>query len=549
VLASRDTVFEPPALGPVLARLDHALGPPGSLLALGRCLALALAYGWLFFFLGWGLGGSGTLGDLVLLADPPQPARAVGALSAILAPALAILIGRGLGRLERRATLAAVRRLRRRAGQRRHRLRLADFERRYRWLLGLVFGVALVLVLIAWRRADLAVFLILFSWLALGPVAGLRAAGLRATSGARLRGLRGMVGLVAGAGALTMAVATIAAFALSGVATFAFTVLGVTNIALTGAVGLLLDMVMGGALTLGIAVAGAGVAAVALALAGAGTGIATLTGVATLSRAGLAACLVVAGGAALALLTFGQSAIAAGAIGGIATFGIAAAIAGSGRQREGAFAGAGGALALLTLGAIGLGWAGHQLVLFVVVFFFLAPFANGVIDWLAFWASAGLGGGSGVLLALKLLCGLVAPAALIPALAFALGWLMESYNGIALAWSGDPALDLRPMIQAAAGDPFGEGLWLTAMLLTPLLPSFLKAVLLFAAGLGLLAPEKQAWQQVIILAAAAMLVLLPAGLIGGWITTSPALDLAPGLAAAAEAGIDVAARLAPAESP
>jgi hypothetical protein len=87
------------------------------------------------------------------------------------------------------------------------------------------------------------------------------------------------------------------------------------------------------------------------------------------------------------------------------------------------------------------------------------------------------------------------------------------------------------------------------MLLTPLLPSFLKAVLLFAAGLGLLAPEKQAWQQVIILAAAAMLVLLPAGLIGGWITTSPALDLAPGLAAAAEAGIDVAARLAPAESP
>ena len=97
-----------------------------------------------------------------------------------------------------------------------------------------------------------------------------------------------------------------------------------TNVAFAGALGFLLEMVMGGVFTLGLALAGAGVATVALALAGAGTGIATLTGIATMSRAGLSSFLLLMGGASLATMVFSQATVLAAAIGGVSALSVAA---------------------------------------------------------------------------------------------------------------------------------------------------------------------------------------------------------------------------------
>ena len=311
-----------------LVWLDRHVGPAWSSRSLRTCLGIALVYSWIVYFLSWGLDGSGRIGRVSLLADPPQPARLLSSLSAIFLPLIAMLIGRSLGRLERRAKLSLVRWFRRNPKQYRRRLRVADFERRYRWLLGLVFGSALIAVLIWFRRGDVAAFTILFSWLALGPVSGIAMA--RRFSNPTIQGLSA---LIAGFGSITGAVLLILAFAGAGVSAFAFAILGVTNVAFAGAVGVLLEIVMGGVFTLGLALAGAGIATVALALAGAGTGIATLTGVATMSRAGLAAFVLLMGGASLATLAFGQASVLAAAIGGISALAVAAAVSHNRRGR------------------------------------------------------------------------------------------------------------------------------------------------------------------------------------------------------------------------
>ena len=285
---------------------DRRFGSPWSMQSLRACLGFSLVYCWSAYFLGWGLGGSGHLGGMPLLADPAQPARIVGAISVIAFPLVAMAIGRWLGRWERRFKQKLVRWLRRRPQQFRKRLRLLDFERRYRWFLGLVFGAALVTALIWFRRGDVAAFAIVFSWLALGPVSGIAVA--RRFSSPTSQGL---AAILAGFGSISGALLLILAFAGAGVSAFAFAILGVTNVAFAGALGFLLEIVMGGALTLGVALAGAGVATVALALAGAGTGIATLTGVATMSRAGLAASLILMAGAAVATAAFEEAAVAA----------------------------------------------------------------------------------------------------------------------------------------------------------------------------------------------------------------------------------------------
>ena len=68
-----------------LIGLDRRLGHAWSVRSLRRCLSLALIYCWIAYFLGWGLGGSGRIGDVDLLANPGQPARLASALSAMAA--------------------------------------------------------------------------------------------------------------------------------------------------------------------------------------------------------------------------------------------------------------------------------------------------------------------------------------------------------------------------------------------------------------------------------------------------------------------------------
>lgn len=473
-----------------LGWLDRRLDAPWSARSLRTCLSLALIYCWIAYFLGWGLGGSGRIGDIRLLANPDQPARLISALSAIGFPLVAMLLGRSLGRFERWAKLRLVRRWRRNPKQYRTRLRLHDFERRYRWMLGLTFGIALISVLIWFRRGDVAAFAIVFSWLALGPVSGIAVA--RQFSNPTSQGL---AALLAGIGSISGAVLLILAFAGAGVSAFAFAILGVTNVAFAGAVGVLLDIVMGGVFTLGLALAGAGVATVALALAGAGTGIATLTGVATMSRAGLAAFVILMSGATVATLAFEEAAVLSAAIGGISALAVAATISHNRMGRNGAYAGAIGAITLLIIAAVLFGWGDKPLVIFAVCFFLMLPLLVGVNSWVALAVMRSLLRGtlrrthSGFITSAALAaCWLIA-AAFKASLAFFLGYGSESYSQLTLARSGILAFDIGPMIDRAVDDPFGEGLWLTALLFTPLIPALAFTANLFTDGLLALQPH------------------------------------------------------------
>ena len=479
-----------PSLAGYFDWLDRRVGQTWSVQSLRSCLGLALIVCWIAYFLAWGLGNSGRLGNISLLANPGQPARLVSALSAIAIPLFAMLLGRTLGRLERRAKLRLVRWRRRNPKQFRTRLRLQDFERRYRWLLGITFGAILITALIWFRRGDVAAFAIVFSWLALGPVSGIAVA-RRFSSPAS----QGIAALVAGFGSITGAALLILAFAGAGVSAFAFAILGVTNVAFTGAIGVLLDILMGGALTIGLALAGAGVATVALALAGAGTGIATLTGVATMSRAGLAAFFILMSGAAVATLAFEEAAVLSAAIGGISALAVAAAISHNRMGRHGAYAGAIGAIALLTIMAVAFGWGHKPLVIFAVCFFLLLPLVVGITGWFTLAAMRSLMwrlvekklGWPSAFLSITT-CWLIAGVS-VGILAFMLGCGAESYSQISIARSGVPAFDIEPMIQRAVADPFGEGLWPSLMVLTPVLPAVIFSALFLTDGLLALQPH------------------------------------------------------------
>lgn len=470
--------------------LDRSFGPAWSIQSLRICLSLALVSCWVAYFLGWGLGGSGRLGNVRLLASPDQPVRLTSAMSAIVFPLLAMLFGRSLGRLERRAKLRWVRWRRRKPTQYRTRLRLHDFERHYRWVLGIVFGAALITALIWFRRGDVAAFAVVFSWLALGPVSGIAVA--RQFSNPATQGL---AALFAGFGSITGAVLLILAFAGAGVSAFAFAILGVTNIVFTGAIGVLLDIVMGGMFTLGLALAGAGVATVALALAGAGTGIATLTGIATMSRAGLAAFFILMSGATIATLAFEEAAVLSAAIGGISALAVAAAVAHNRMGHHGAYAGAIGAIAFLTIAAVLFGWGDKPLVMFAVCFFLLLPLIVGFNSWAALAMMRGFLGGLTArrrgwlsIMLTVFTCWLTA-AIFIAALAYLLGYGAESYNQVTLIRSGAPAFGVGPMIVRAVADPFGEGFWITMILLTPMIPSLIFTVNLLTDGLLRLQPH------------------------------------------------------------
>ncbi len=524
-----------------LSGLDRLLGPPWSAGCLRTSLGLALVFCWVAYFLGWGLGASGRVGDIRLLADPGQPARLVGAISAILFPLAAILIGRTLGRLERKAKLKTVRWWRRNPKQFRTRLRVHDFERRYRWLLGLAFGVALVTALIWYRRGDVAAFAIVFSWLALGPVSGIAVA--RRFSSPTSQGL---AALVAGFGSISGALLLILAFAGAGVSAFAFAILGVTNIAFTGAIGVLLEIVMGGVFTLGLALAGAGVATVALALAGAGTGIATLTGVATMSRAGLAAFVILMSGAAIATMAFKEAAVLSAAIGGISALAVAAAVSHNRMGRHGAFAGAIGSIALMTTAAVVFGWGEKPLVIFAVCFFFLLPLLVGLVFWAALGAMRSLLGqptakvrGWPVTLLALIACWLTG-ALFTATLAFLLGYGSEAYNQLTLARSGGIAFDASPMISRAVNDPLGEGLWISMMVLTPLLPPVLFTANLLTDALLALQPHDYRFRRLLFrIVGMALTIALTLSAIS-LVAKSDEMDAAPLLGDIAWTGLNAA---------
>ncbi|MEM9670687.1 MAG: hypothetical protein AAF950_17355 [Pseudomonadota bacterium] len=117
-----------------LALLDRRFGEAGSARALGVCTVISLCYAWSAFFLGYGMGAPGRLGEIELLA-PILWQRNGWTLVffAIVIPTTAFLVGGWLGgiayRAERRIKAWSLRTRRRKAPSRAVR---QGFESRYR---------------------------------------------------------------------------------------------------------------------------------------------------------------------------------------------------------------------------------------------------------------------------------------------------------------------------------------------------------------------------------------------------------------------------------
>ena len=123
---------------------------------------------------------------------------------------------------------------------------------------------------------------------------------------------------------------------------------------------------------------------------------------------------------------------------------------------------------------------------------------NGFWDWGSWWVSRWLGrhllgklhddGASGERVWAVVWHGgidLVLALLMLGTFAFFLAFAFESYNQLASAL-GPAAYQLVPFIDAAALAPWGQGLWLTVMLLSTLVPTALHGVMLLASPLALL---------------------------------------------------------------
>jgi len=125
-------------------------------------------------------------------------------------------------------------------------------------------------------------------------------------------------------------------------------------------------------------------------------------------------------------------------------------------------------------------------------------------------------------------------------LAFFLGYGAESYNQVTRARSGILAFDIEPMIDRAVADPFGEGLWLTLMLLTPILPPIFFTANLLTDGLLALQPLDYRLRRLLFRTLG--ILLASGGIIGviGLINTTENVDIADLLGNLAREGITVA---------
>ena len=127
-----------------------------------------------------------------------------------------------------------------------------------------------------------------------------------------------------------------------------------------------------------------------------------------------------------------------------------------------------------------------------ITFFLLLPLANGFWDWLSWRVSRWLGrdllarfdqGGQAWTITWHALVDFVLALIFLATLAFALAFGVESYNQYGLWRSGEEVYELRDFVRKAAEKPWTEGLWLTAMLLSTLVPTFLHFALLLASPL------------------------------------------------------------------
>jgi hypothetical protein len=265
-----------------------------------------------------------------------------------------------------------------------------------------------------------------------------------------------------------------------------------------------------------------------------------------MSRAGLAAFVILMSGATIATLAFKEAAVLSAAIGAISALAVAAAVAHNRRGRHGAYAGAIGAIALLTVAAVLFGWGHRPLVIFAVCFFLMLPLLVGLNGWaaLALMRSLLAGATRGdrrwwpVLLAMTA-CWLIG-ALFVATLAFLLGYVAEGYNQVTLTRSDLLAFDIEPMIAHAVAAPFDEGLWLTLMLLTPMIAPALLTASFVTDGLLRLQPYDYLFRRLVFRALG--IALASAALVGALalIDASEHLEPAGLLGSLAMAGLDAA---------
>jgi hypothetical protein len=138
----------------------------------------------------------------------------------------------------------------------------------------------------------------------------------------------------------------------------------------------------------------------------------------------------------------------------------------------------------------------------VLLFFLILPLVNGLRDWMSWWVSRRLGrdllknlrparstGPRIMTVASHAIADLVAAIFFLAAMAYLLALGFASYDQIAIALSegSTGAFELEAFIERGAAAPWTDGLWLTIMLISVLVPTFLNMLLLLASPLALMA--------------------------------------------------------------
>ncbi|MGZ8227776.1 MAG: hypothetical protein ACXWT3_14260 [Methylococcaceae bacterium] len=140
-----------------------------------------------------------------------------------------------------------------------------------------------------------------------------------------------------------------------------------------------------------------------------------------------------------------------------------------------------------------------EFAVFALLLFLILPIANGLFDWLSWWATRALGRRLLGLLqnpqqfARRLvtvtghgLADVIAAGGLLLAMAFSLAFGFSLYNELGFAQLHESVFsDLPKAIKSAADHPASEGFWLAAMLFTTLIPTFGHGAMLLASPLGL----------------------------------------------------------------
>lgn len=437
-----------------LSWLDRVFGESGSMQALEVCILIAIAYAYVSFFLGWSFGGAGDIGSYTFLPDSVgQAERIVSTLIILIAPLAAFFGSRRLARAILRRERRFKARLLRLWRNRKHGVRS------FNWLYRLSLALLVLGILGGWLGSGLEnkmtriwfISMLIFLFTLWGGLVGLWIS--RHIPSPSWRGVAAFViGSVVGAG--TVAVIDVIEIAVVVVVagTLAVAVAGVIAIAVAGTV----------AGVIAIAVAGTE------AVVGAGDGDGIVAGVLALSFSGGIGTLL--GSVRHAENTRG---IWAGVLGGGVGLGVLTSF--SGKQLA------------------------DELTLFLLLFFFVLPIANGCFDWLSWWATRALGRRLHELLAAQHnswrraltiaghgLADLAIAVALLLSMAYALALGFEGYNELAKLQTHKPVFEgLRQTIATAADHPGSEGFWLTAMLLTTLLPTFGHGVMLLGSPLSL----------------------------------------------------------------